>query len=72
MSSFGGEEGTGGSELTAGVEVGGGQPESGAWAGRSLATDKPRGTRVSLGGEARRYAGWRRVAAGSTEHVAYS
>jgi hypothetical protein len=47
---FGGEEGTGGSELATGVGNGGGQPGSGAIVGRSLAIDQPCESRVSLGG----------------------
>jgi hypothetical protein len=38
---LGGEEGTGGSELAAGVRAGGGQPGSNAGAGCSLGLDKP-------------------------------
>jgi hypothetical protein len=53
---FGGEKGTGGSELGAGVRVGGGQPGSSAKGGRSLAVDHP--------GEARNYVGRRMAATG--------
>jgi hypothetical protein len=54
--SFCGDEGRDGYELAAGVGGGGGQPGSSAMACRSLTTDMLSGTRVSLGGEARRYA----------------
>jgi hypothetical protein len=47
--SFYGDDGTDGSELAAGVGAGGGQPESNAWAWRSLTADQPFGTRVSNG-----------------------
>jgi hypothetical protein len=62
--SFGGDEGTDGSELVAGVGAGGGQLGSSAWAWRSLTPDQPSGTRVSPRGEARDYAGRWKVAAG--------
>jgi hypothetical protein len=58
----GGDEGTFGFELAAGVGAGGGQPGSIVMAGHSIIVDHPCGTRVSLGGETRRYASRRRVA----------
>jgi hypothetical protein len=47
------DEGTGGSELAAGVGAGGGQPGSIAMVWRSLAIDKLCHSRVSPRGEAR-------------------
>jgi hypothetical protein len=47
--SFGGDEGADGSELAAGVGAPGGHAGSNARAKRSMTTDKPCGTRVSLG-----------------------
>jgi hypothetical protein len=64
---FCGDDGTDGSELAAGVGDGDGQPGSGAMAGRLLTANHPCETRVSLGGEARSYAGrWSVTAGGAT------
>jgi hypothetical protein len=57
---LGGEEGTGGFELAAGVGAGDGQPGSNARARRSLATVEPCEFLVSPRGEARSYARRRR------------
>jgi hypothetical protein len=67
---FGGEEGTGESELAAGVGVGGVQTGSSARAWRSLAVDRRCESRVSHGGEARSYASCRRrvVAGGARRY----
>jgi hypothetical protein len=54
----------GGSEEAAGVGVGGGHPGSNTMSWWSLFVDQTCVTRASLGGDARRYAGWRRVAPG--------
>jgi hypothetical protein len=56
MSYTGGEEGTGGYELVAGVGAGGGQPEKSDRAKRSLRADQPSMTKVPPRGQARRYA----------------
>jgi hypothetical protein len=61
---FGGEEGTGGSGLAAGVGVGDGHPGSTAREGRSLTVDQPCESPIPPGSEARSYACRRRVAAG--------
>jgi hypothetical protein len=60
---LGGEEDAGESEFAAGVEARGGHTGGSTMSRRSLAVDQPYGTRAFLGGDVKRYACRRMVAA---------
>jgi hypothetical protein len=70
MGFFGGEEGTGRFEYAAGVGARGGHHGSNAMTRRSLVVNLPFESRLSRGGEARSYAGWKRVPTGGATRFA--